>query len=137
MGRIQSCRFLGIFLYMDDCLFLVQDRYDFKSALQGQKISPRRFRALQKQEKSYCEKNFQRNPQIRILPMFQVFHFQAVIDVWNYVFKRTYAYYDLAGEAYVKYLGLCGDEPVSGTISASLKILHLTINHTMELQVRL
>ena len=55
--------------------------------------------------------------------------------MWNYVFKRTYAYYDLAGEAYVKYLGLCGDEPVSGTISASLKILHLTINHTMELQV--
>ena len=60
--------------------------------------------------------------------------FQKIIGLWISVFNRTYAYYDLAGEAYFKYLSLCGDKPASGTISASLRLLHLTVNHTMELQ---
>ncbi|XP_023332658.1 serine/threonine-protein kinase SMG1 [Eurytemora carolleeae] len=60
--------------------------------------------------------------------------FQGIIGLWISVFRRTYALYDLAGEAYFKYLSLCGETPASGTISASLRLLHLTVNHTMELQ---
>ena len=37
-------------------------------------------------------------------------------------------------EAYFKYLQLAGDRPAPGTIQATLRLLHLTVNHALELQ---
>ena len=34
----------------------------------------------------------------------------------------------------VQYLSLCGGQAGAGTLAATLRLLHLTVNHTLELQ---
>ena len=41
--------------------------------------------------------------------------------------SQVYAYYDLAADAYFKYLNLAGVVEAPGTVSATLRLLHLTV----------
>ena len=58
---------------------------------------------------------------------------QQLVAIWQAVFRRVYAYYDLSADAYFKYLNLAGQSPLPGTTSATLRLLHLTVNHPLEL----
>ena len=58
---------------------------------------------------------------------------QQLVAIWQAVFRRVYAYYDLSADAYFKYLGLAGAGPLPGTTAATLRLLHLTVNHPLEL----
>jgi len=58
---------------------------------------------------------------------------QQLVAIWQAVFRRVYAYYDLSAEAYFKYLNLAGTVTLPGTTSATLRLLHLTVNHALEL----
>ena len=58
---------------------------------------------------------------------------QQLVAIWQAVFRRVYAYYDLSADAYFKYLNLAGESPLPGTTAATLRLLHLTVNHPLEL----
>lgn len=58
---------------------------------------------------------------------------QNLMAIWQAVFRRVYAYYDLSADAYFKYLNLAGQSPLPGTTSATLRLLHLTVSHPLEL----
>ena len=54
------------------------------------------------------------------------------------VFRRVFAHYDLAAEAYFRHLTLggasgCISSSAPGTISATLRLLHLAVTHPLEL----
>ena len=58
---------------------------------------------------------------------------QQLVAIWQAVFRRVYAYFDLSADAYFKYLNLAGQSALPGTTSATLRLLHLTVNHPLEL----
>jgi PI-3-kinase-related kinase SMG-1 len=60
---------------------------------------------------------------------------QQLVVIWQAVFRRVYAHYDLAAESYFRHLQLGGQGSCSrpGTISATLRLLHLAVTHPLEL----
>lgn len=64
---------------------------------------------------------------------------QQLVVIWQAVFRRVYAHYDLAAESYFRHLQLGGHGSCSrpGTISATLRLLHLAVTHPLELSALL
>ena len=55
---------------------------------------------------------------------------QQLVAVWQAVFRRVYAYYDLAAEAYFRYLGLGGDAQVCVyTVAGYCTVLYCTVKY--------
>ena len=60
---------------------------------------------------------------------------QQLVVIWQAVFRRVFAHYELAAECYFRQLGLStGSSPsCPATVSATLRLLHLAVTHPLEL----
>ncbi|XP_055682842.1 serine/threonine-protein kinase Smg1 isoform X2 [Lutzomyia longipalpis] len=64
---------------------------------------------------------------------------QAIIGIWRRAHKHVYGYYEMAADAYFKYLqlGTCGkvdEDSASSTVAATLRLLRLIVKHALGLQ---
>ncbi|KAK0173761.1 hypothetical protein PV328_006909 [Microctonus aethiopoides] len=58
-----------------------------------------------------------------------------LVDIWRQAQKRIYSYYELAANAYFKFLELANSESNDcATITATLRLLRLIVKHALELQ---
>ncbi|XP_044575793.1 serine/threonine-protein kinase SMG1 isoform X2 [Cotesia glomerata] len=62
-------------------------------------------------------------------------HLSLLVDIWRQAQKRIYSYYELAANAYFKFLELTNNESNDcATITATLRLLRLIVKHALELQ---
>ncbi|XP_057324226.1 serine/threonine-protein kinase SMG1 isoform X1 [Microplitis mediator] len=62
-------------------------------------------------------------------------HLGLLVDIWRQAQKRIYSYYELAANAYFKFLELTNNESNDcATITATLRLLRLIVKHALELQ---
>lgn len=62
-------------------------------------------------------------------------HLGMLVGIWRLAQKRIYSYYELAANAYFKFLELAnGESNDCTTITATLRLLRLIVKHALELQ---
>lgn len=80
--------------------------------------------------------------QLKAIPILSEYtseQLQQIVEIWRQAHKSVYSYYEMAAEAYFKYLQLTtqtmegGDEDCS-TVTATLRILRLIVKHALGLQ---
>lgn len=63
---------------------------------------------------------------------------QEIVDLWKQAHRNVYRYYELSAEAYFKYLQLSCSETAenedSSVVTATLRLLRLTVKHALGLQ---
>ncbi|XP_059616266.1 serine/threonine-protein kinase Smg1 isoform X2 [Phlebotomus argentipes] len=64
---------------------------------------------------------------------------QVIIGIWRRAHKHVYGYYEMAADAYFKYLqlgtvGKVDDDGTSSTVAATLRLLRLIVKHALGLQ---
>ncbi|GAB0095899.1 Serine/threonine-protein kinase Smg1 [Sergentomyia squamirostris] len=65
--------------------------------------------------------------------------FQVIIGIWRRAHKYVYGYYEMAADAYFKYLqlgnlGRVDEDGASSTVAATLRLLRLIVKHALGLQ---
>ena len=58
---------------------------------------------------------------------------KQLLAIWQPAFMRVYTYYDLSAQVYFKYVILAGSVTLPATTSVTLRMLNLSVSHTLEL----